>query len=82
MCSKLLSMRFIIGLVALLLFRYGYSGLQKGKVLAKGGLVIDRQDSPFNFWASIVCYFAMSIFGMAFALFPEKIAQILSFLKH
>ena len=48
---------------------FGYRGIQGGRVKEDGNQLIEREESPINYWVTEVIYIGGGIAGMIVALF-------------
>lgn len=67
MCG--LPARIVIFAVSCVLLNYGYSGYKNGKVRIKSGRIVSREESPINYWVSVVTYLVAGLGGVLLALF-------------
>lgn len=56
-------------LVSCLLMWFGYRGIQDGRVKEDGNQLIEREESPINYWVTEVIYIGGGIAGILVALF-------------
>jgi hypothetical protein len=59
----------MIILASCALLWFGMTALNSGTVRVKGGRLISRQESPFNYWLFVGTYFVVGIGGILFAVF-------------
>jgi hypothetical protein len=64
-----ISVRFLIIAACCALLWFGVRGLESGAVRVKGGRLISREDSPFNYWLFVWTYFIAGVGGMMFVVF-------------
>lgn len=59
----------LIIIVCLILIWYGVQGISTGKVKDDGGDMIDRDESPKNYWLTVGIYLGLGTAGIIFATF-------------
>jgi len=67
--------RAVLILVGSILVWYGLTGLATGSVRAKGGLFINREESPASYWLGVVIYLITGIGGILYAIFCGLISS-------
>lgn len=67
MCSG--GLRILILIAGSTLLWFGYTGLKNRRVRVKGGHLIERAESPINYWLNVAVYFAAGLGGIGFGIF-------------
>lgn len=60
--------RSLIIVLSIILLFFGLSGLSKGSVRGKYGTVINRDESRFSYWLSVVTFLVVGVGGIIFAI--------------
>jgi hypothetical protein len=58
---------FII-LASFVLLWFGIKGLREDKVMEEGNEIIERENTPVNYWVTVVIYIGGGIAGILFSL--------------
>ena len=61
--------KYLIIVVCMILLWFGIQGIRTGRVREEGNEIIERNESPTQYWLTVAIYLGLGTGGIIFALF-------------